>query len=313
MNSATGTRLFGALTIFATFMILPSLAIAVQSVTSCDFECSQNCELTEDLVCCTNEIGFICDGNGPILLKSGVNLDLNGYRLESICGNLYCSGDGGGDPTRCFEDSDCPASETCDDRPQCNPNVSNAVKMDTNGSEVKNTGGNHGTAGILGPFQNGVWCQGKTSSEVTGIRILGSKNAITQCAKSEKNVLIGNFDTGQGVTVVGIANSDFIRNNYIEGFRDAVVHNGTTDIDIADNVIVLGPGYAVSGIGGGSNATIEDNFLMGEGKTGGFAPTVINSTSTTISDNVCDSAHEDCDDCKSDGDCLSPDPPFVKP
>ncbi len=150
----------------------------------------------------TNNIN--CNGGDGIVLSSGADLDLAGF-------SITCT-------------ASCPSA---------------AVKIAASNSIVKNTSGTESV--IDGPFIYGVNCQDKTGSQVVGIRIDGPTSGGTNlCAKVTNNVLIGPGSGGSaGIYTDGIANSDLITDNYLEGWAIGISIATDHDLLVQHNQIVV--------------------------------------------------------------------------
>src|SRR5438876_11974166 len=69
------TRLLGGATAAVLLFGAPGVTRAAQTVNSCDFTCTADCELVSDITC--------IDGNGGIALTNGADFDFKGHSL--IC------------------------------------------------------------------------------------------------------------------------------------------------------------------------------------------------------------------------------------
>ncbi len=258
------TALAGALT-----LSLPMAAQAVQIVTDCGFQCTQNCELNQNITCQSG------DGIG---IAAGVTLDLKGH-------NIICN-----DPNT--SDHDCSAT---------------AVTMTGINGTVKDSGPGRGK--IIGLFFNGVDCLLKSNSRVTGVWIEGTDGDGTKnCAQVDNNVLIAPDEESYGNTAAilssGVASTDSIRDNFITGFTHAISVTGSKSVTIEHNVIVLddltASGIAV-GFATSSGLKVSNNTVLGP--SGG---PVIGNAVATFTQNRCDLQNPNCATCISNGYCANP-------
>lgn len=254
-------------------------AQAVVLVDECDDVCGSNCELDKDLTCCADAS---CDGEGPIVLGSGADLDMRGKSI------------------------------TCGEATACSYA---AVQINNSGSVVQNLTSD--LSEIVGPFTAAVDCAGQSGSTVKGIRIDGTDDGLKSCAKVEQNVLIGD---GSGTAVIrtqsGVA-ADFVRDNYIEGWSAAITTTALSpNVNINHNLIMLGndsaAGISLSG-SGASSTVVEDNLIMGVGRQNAADVVISGASGFTYSRNYCDPEHLDCGDCTTNNLCTDPAPPFDLP
>ncbi len=298
---------------------LPSVGVAVDTVTSCVQNCGNDCQLSGDLTCCSNlNLPQCKGGTGPITLASGSDLNFNGKKLICFCGTKTCNG-GDQNNTICTVDSQCPGG-VCTDSTGCS-SCGTAVSMSASASVVKNTsppvGGIY--SGAAGPWTQGVDCNNKTSSRVTGVRIEATASASIDCWQTDQNVLVGN-NSGIGINTTGVANTDSIHDNYIDNWYDSIWVWSSHDMSVDHNLIVARPGSRL-GIFTAFSSTvdIENNFILGTGL--GFAcnefacidPVIIVPGSGNIEGNYCDPENPDCADCQAEGYCETPVAPFVFP
>lgn len=279
--------------IYATLPILalPSSAHAQVGtpIGSCPATCSSNCYLQNN---------FTCTNGQGVTLNSGANLDMNGHSISCV-------------------------SARCD--------AAAAVTINGNGSKVYNALAGF-EAVITGPFTTGVQCNNKTSSEVAGIAIkhigdgtTGGVNGVVDCAKVHDNVFLAQGTASNGIAVSslnGTANSDFVRDNYIDDWFGAIyVLARTKNMTVEHNLITL-RNHAPSSTFGivavnspGTSSTVESNVFMGDATSSSpIAVTGSGALTTTFDQNFCDpTLGTACSDCVSAGQCENPAAPFTMP
>lgn len=253
---------------FAATLVATVNAYAVNLINDCSGSCNTNCTLQGDLN---------CNNKDGITLSGGADLDMDGHFLT-------CT-------------TNCPTS--------------GAIKMTAGASIVKNTSASE--AGIIGSFTNGygVSCQSNTSSEVDGIRIelTGSNTVgIRNCARVHNNVLLADVTASgnTGIIMADVANSDYVNDNYIEGFTFGIQAGRTHNITAQHNHVVLREvtgagganevGIAVSVTSGSPSVFVLNNALAGDATLAQFL-----SFSGTIDyrGNVCDPDNALCQACSN--------------
>jgi len=269
-----------ALALMTLVLLGSSPAKASHEIEGCDWVCDTNC--TGQSNCATAESGacqldtdITCGtGEGPILLKSGTDLDMHGKVLT------------------------CESGVTCGD----------AVVMQANNSKVFN--GTSSEAIITGHFADGVDCGGLAGSEVVGITIENTLTGINNCKKVLNNVIKGvgrTYLTGNwGITHPGVTSSaDLIQGNYIEGKLYGILLSGDNRPTVEKNVIHTTHygSCAIRITNSDSEAKVQENTILGTGN-GGFTgvkkivclPNPV-PTGTTFAQNVCNEDHADCVPC----------------
>jgi hypothetical protein len=228
---------------------------------------------------CTLTQNVTCEFEDGIVLTSGADLDLNGYQIS--CNH------------------NCPQS---------------AVKIAGSGSVVKSL---NGPGYITGGFTYQVNCQAYATSEITGIQINAFHHGLKDCARVHNNLIQGGRGSGSiGVSTTGVANTDYIRDNWIEEFETAILANTAHDLDIEHNQIglreitVAGPTSEVgisASTSGSADITILYNTFHGDATS---ADVISVSGSVDIAGNACDPDNAlctgACPECRSVG----PTPPF---
>jgi hypothetical protein len=215
--------------------------------------------------------------SGGITLASGADLDLHGH-------DITCT-------------SNCPSI---------------AVTMTGTSSIVKNLV--PGENKISGAFGTLVDCASKTGSRVTGIRLeqTSSGYGTNNCAKVDSNVLMGNLVGSLGIGTGGVANSDLIDNNYVQGWGIGIGVAGSHQMEIDDNVVVVHAitGTSVIGINANSSGAtnvMNDTFFGDSGDLITFGGSVLCGT------NFCDPSATACTTCISVGCCTPATAPMVGP
>jgi hypothetical protein len=225
---------------------------------------------------CSLTADIACDGADGIVLSSGADLDLAGH-------GITCS-------------LNCPQA---------------AVRIAGSGSVVKNT---TGLGYITGAFTWAINCQGYSNSEVTGIQFNMFNGALNECAKIHNNLIEGaRGDNSVGITSSGIANTDYIRDNWIGEFEIGIQISTSHDIEIAHNQIGVeevtngGPNSEV-GIrltrSGTADVELTYNFFHGGATSAAFMST---TGTVTKYGNSCDPANATCQTCS---DCRQAGIPF---
>ena len=191
--------------------------------------------------------------------------------------------------------------------------------MTGTGSRVKDTGSG---GRITGAFGYGgrlavIDCDLKASSNVEGIPIDDvSTVGGLDCATVRENVIVG---TGgslvSGIRTAGATNSDVIRDNHISNTTfGIIVTAGTagTSVDHKRSQL-LGAGSGINTDNTGTDVEVSKNIVLGEGTA--FTPTIngASGTSSKVSENYCDLATENCQDCVASGFCDVPLAPFLFP
>jgi hypothetical protein len=188
--------------------------------------------------------------------------------------------------------------------------------MDGGSSAVKNTASTDST--IRGNFGMGVDCQSTSSSQVMGIgiKISGSGNVvgINNCAKVKENVVtyegdgLGTF----GIWTEGVANSDYIRDNYLDKWVLGIFLYTDTGGSVDHNFVYLrddstvGIGLPASVV---STLEVERNIIVG----GEDQLMVWGNATSSIEGNLCDPGNDGCAECIDDGYCDEPTAPFTLP
>jgi len=216
-----------------------------------------------------------CNGADGVILTSGADLDMAGHYLT-------CT-------------ANCPGA---------------AVKMTSGSSIVKNT---TGEGGIMGVFNVGVNCQSNSSSEVNGIRIETATYAIQGCAKVSNNVVVDDSRQAQvAISMGGVANSDYVKDNYVEGYRTAITTATSHNLLIQHNEVVLrnaAGGGQITGIftspSGTPTIQILNNALFGDATIADFFGG--SNSGTSYLGNVCDPDDPLCQACTH---CAQPVAPF---
>jgi hypothetical protein len=213
-----------------------------------------------------------CSGQSGITLNSGADLDMHGH-------SLTCS-------------SSCPSA---------------AVTMTASSSVVKNLSTGAESA-ISGAFSTGVNCAGKTSSEVTGIRIdltTTTPTAVTglaNCARVDNNVIVnsGNSSQAKAISTAGVANSDFVTDNRFEGWGITFYLTTSTgkQIQIDGNQIILDEtgGNEIMlwiPLGADADVTFESNSIYDHATAASY---FVNTGNGTIATHAvyCDPAKSAC-------------------
>lgn len=208
-----------------------------------------------------------CNNQDGIVLSGGADLDLAGY-------SMTCT-------------ANCPQS---------------AVKISAGNSIVKSTGG----GGVIsGPFTYGVNCQSNNASEVVGITVDAALTGIHQCAKVSNNLVLGSLANGSvGIAASNIANSDYIRDNWVEGFAHGITAARTHDIDIEHNTIGVNQitaggganevGISASITSGSPSVNVANNSFFGNATLADF---FIINYGPVYQGNFCDPANALCAAC----------------
>jgi hypothetical protein len=232
-------------------------------------DCNSTCSSNCSLTADVN-----CNGADGIVLSSGADFDLNGHTMT-------CT-------------ANCPTA---------------AVKIAASGSIVKNTSGTE--AVITGPFNNAVNCQDKSGSQVTGIRIVGASVGANLCAKVEHNVFIGPGNSGGaiGAYTDGIANTDFISDNYFEDWGISIAVNTDHDLLVQHNqIFVTEVGTTELGINftPGFTGTVDllNNSFFGSPSLADYIGIV--NGSVIPSGNFCDPSTTICQNCIFCQDSVAP-------
>lgn len=214
---------------------------------------------------CSLDNDVSCNNQDGIVLSGGADLDLNGH-------SITCT-------------SNCPQA---------------AIKMSAGNSVVKDTVGG---AVVDGPFTYGVNCQSQSNSEVAGITIDGATNAIYNCAKIHQNLLIGGSTTGSmGIAVADLAASDYVIDNWVEGFAVGIGAARTHAIDIEGNTIgvleIPGQGAEIGlnalRASGTPTVNVTYNSFFGDGTSASFMTIW---TGVTYKGNFCDPDNPLCASC----------------
>ena len=298
------------------------------NITRCDDVCDSNCTVQEPLNCCSSLLPQ-CDGLGPIVVSNGADLNLNGKTINCYCGTTTCVG-GSNNNAECAGPSDCD-SGVCQNATGCSE-CGTAIRIDSNSSTIKNVGSVVGT--IKGSFATGVDCQSKTSSGVTGIRFedLGAIGLLN-CAQVDGNVMIGG--EGTAIKSSGVADSDYIRDNYIAGwYGTGVYRSGNKDVSVDHNMIVMESrttrttffeGIHINTFETwGTAQEIKANILHGVGFIEDpecffclFNPLVVAEgpawSDVVAEDNICDPAVAACGQCIAEGLCREVEAPYELP
>ena len=277
--------------------IVSTAALGQNNITDCndfcDIDCSGQgdhcktavqgeCEVTASVLTCGA-------GEGPILLKSGTDLDLNGQTIE------------------------CESGVNCGD----------AIKMEDTNSRIYNSDSVPAT--ITGRFGDGVDCGGFNGSKVEGITIHNSYVGIRNCKIIEENVITGIgridlFTANYGVVSSGVTTSgDTVQRNYFEGKLVPIRYTGDGKPKIRDNVIHTDHyGLWVFDVSDSdSEPTIESNIVLGTGSALSGTRLIVRlpspppSGATSISGNICNEDHNDCQNCQDDGHCVAYESPFL--
>lgn len=173
-----------------------------------------------------------------------------------------------------------------------------AVKIAAGNSVVSN-----GT--ISGIFTYGVNCQSQSNSQVTALTVTGVTNGIYNCAKTSNNLVVGSLAGGStGIAAANLANSDYVRDNWVEGFAIAIGGARTHDIDVERNSIgveeiTAGGGANKIGINmsvssGSPTVTVQYNFFFGAATLADF---MTNQTGVSYVGNMCDPDNALCANC----------------
>ena len=250
-----------------TVRIVVSVVILVGATFSTAFgydfqDCTETCNTNCRLIANVD-----CINADGIILSGGADLDMNGKTIS-------CS-------------SNCPAA---------------AVKIAAGSSSVKNTGG--GTPTITGAFTYGVNCQNQSTSEVLGIYFedIGG-TAIKDCAKVSNNVVLGDLQGGTiGIGSTGVANSDYVRDNYVEGVSIGIAAVTSKNVLIEENQIVLRDmtggaseiGINTGVLSGSPTITITHNGFAGDAT---LAQYIAGTTGVTATENFCDPDSAMCQSC----------------
>ncbi len=287
----------------ALMFLLAAIALppAAHAITACNVTCNSNCSLEDDLKCCSD--AELCDGAGPIVLANGADLDLAGHTLHCYCGTKTCIG-GGNNNVECSVTSECPGG-TCGNDTGCT-DCDGLVSMSDSNSIVKNTGG--AAALISGNPTNtttkGVKCNSKTGSRVTGVRLQNiAGDAALNCAKVDENLFLPGAVSGTAIRTSGVASSDFIRDNYIEGWTTGIVVTGTQPLTVENNFVSMraaGTGVDVSGYAA-SGLTVRNNIVTGSSGTA-----ITGDAGATITASYCNPGN-------ATADCTVAVPPFTLP
>jgi hypothetical protein len=306
------------LTALVASMLVTAPLVYAADVNECSDTCTGGtCKVSAPngvLRCCVNQ--GLCDGQGPITLSGGGDLDLDGHTIECACGKMFCSTSA----QECNVDSDCPSSQTCTLDPQCDTCGYEAVVMTANGSQVKDTGDGGRITGLFGEVPSSgvvIDCDLKSSSSVQGITIDGfNLTAVYNCATVSENVIVGKGAAlNGGVRTSGVANSDAIRDNHISNAGVAIILlEGTAGISVDHNLIQMnGEGVGISSSNTGAGLEVFSNVVLGD--AGAFGATIsgASGTSSKFSANYCDLATESCQDCVAEGFCDMPIAPFLFP
>jgi hypothetical protein len=245
-------------------------------------DCSWTCSSN-----CQLQNDLNCSGKTGIVLNSGADLEFAGHTLT-------CA-------------SNCPTA---------------AVALGAGGSVVHNDAGNLSDVegGIDGAFPIGVACNAKTGSTVRGIRVENTTVGLDNCAKVEQNVIIGSgANLTTGINTTGVANTDYIRDNYLDNWRFGIIVGSanSTDSTIEHNQIVVrdiaaGGGTSEIGVqfvpGLGGNIDLTHNAFYGD-PAGGDMIAFLNGTVSFIG-NWCDPTSTSCGLCKQSTWCESSITPF---
>jgi hypothetical protein len=283
-------------------LLLASPADANHIIQACGEYCTTSCPDPLPPGCRQTQSGscilggdFTCTSGQRITLQGGAHLDMDGHSLT--CVSSQCSG--------------------------------GAIKMEASSSKVFNS--DPTSPGVIqGPFINGVECGGLANSEVDGITIHDVLFGTYDCRKVHHNLigraLLYAFGINVGIYSATFANTDFIRENYLQDRAFAVwIGNGDFNVDIEDNVIETTPGASPSAGAAiafnfstsTSDAVVRRNVVLGTGATiyGSPFPQIFSAPGTlsqaTFESNVCGRAHPDCSNCQGQGYCLTPQSPFA--
>lgn len=228
---------------------------------------------------CVLQNDFSCNGQSGVVLNSGADLDMQGHFLT-------CT-------------SNCPAA---------------AIAITASGSVVNNdTGAASGLeGGVSGAFTTGIDCQNSASSQVRGLRVEDAVNGILNCGKVSNNVVIAPGGTGTGgIITSGVANTDYVRDNYVDGFHVQITVGGSHSNSVQHNSIFMrdvGVGTTEFGIvvnSTGGSVDVLNNSLFGNA-AGSALVTHIAGTATFVG-NVCDESTTPCTSCT---DCSHSTAPF---
>ena len=193
----------------------------------------------------------------------------------------------------------------------------NGARIVSSGCKITNTQAGGGV--ISGLFNNGVDCQSNANSTVSNITVNDGLVGIENCKIVASNVVGPSYQTGFGVNLGistgGISNADAFTKNFISGRVIAIYHNGTTAINVSNNVIdttdvdayaiVLGSGHA------STSGNADHNIFFGVGVDSSSTLFSIGGTdNVTSTGNFCDPNHPDCGNCVSSGHCESYSAPF---
>lgn len=284
----------------------PEPARAVDLVTRCDAVCTANCQLDDDLKCCSD--AELCKGLGPIQLQNGADLDLNGKTLRCYCGTTTCIG-GTNNNVECTEASQCPGG-TCGNDTGCSA-CSSLVLMTSANAVVKDT--SNGVGRITGNATAAIDCDQKSGSRVTGVTLeLLPHTGILDCAKVDENYVMGDYfgADGNGIATAGVASTDFIRDNFVDNFNVGILVSGTAAATVETNFVSMRR-YASSytGVYGidvqpftGSGLIVRNNVIMGSQGTG-----YRSDPGATDTNNSCDPANA------TPGNCSAPTAPYALP
>ena len=284
-----------------------SVARAVD-VESCDEECTANCELVRSMKCCSDSV--LCpDGLGPITLKNGKNLDLKGHDLECFCGVKTCNG-GPNNNVPCEESPAICGAFSCENQTGCTT-CGTGVTMEANSSQVVNSASTE--AKVFGAWTPAVECNGHSATRVKEITFVGlAGNGVVDCAKVDQNV----FQNGAGAAIKtgGVADSDFIRDNYVDDFPTGIEVTGTKEVSVDHNLVWLrrsdATGIAGIDVSGATAAGLQvaDNLIGGTG-----SPPIDGNAVSSFAANFCDPSNDDCAACIAAPYCTAPDAPFELP
>jgi hypothetical protein len=265
-----------------TLVTAPAWAVP-QPINDCDDICTGDCELTKDLLCCQSG----CDGTGPIQVRNGADIDLHGHSIK-------CGGTG------IFPNNGV-----------CYNSTNSAIDIQANGSVVKNTQTTESR--IWGEHNVGYWiyavtCNSKSLSKVSGIKVQNTQLAgLLNCAQVENNAIIApEHSGGPAVQTSGVADSDFISSNYIDGYYYGIKVTGIKGVSVDHNIIYTALfdgsseyGIDVSGASGaGASLDVTSNMVMGLVGT-----PIVGNASNDFVDNYCHVDNPSCAACGTSGYC----------
>jgi hypothetical protein len=254
-------------------------AFLANEIDACGQKCQATCPGGPNATCRTAISGkcilthsFSCPatgtGSGSILINIAATLDLSGY-------SITCS-----DPTSC-------------------PYI--AISVNSTGGKVTNSAGAESI--VSGPFDTIIDCGGNATTSVTNVTVRDGLFGINNCRTVTNNVVGPTSQSflgaNQGISSLGISNSDTISNNSVSGRTLAIYHQSSFNVTIAGNVIDTSSATDAVTLGGSGNVNANGNIFFGTGYNSGsqlFFTTGYTGSLTPLS-NYCDPNHPDCAAC----------------